>query len=153
MNIIKSITTTDDVTLISLQDSPSDASLITSIFQKIADSGIDVDMISQTPPKSNLSDLSFTVSDEDLKKILDVISSLREVHPELKISCRSGNCKISVFGEAMRGCPGVALRVFSAVNKANADINMITTSEVDISILVAKHDATNVVDCILKEFE
>ena len=50
MNGIQSITLKDDVTLISLQDSPADIALVSRIFQMISDAGIDVDMISQTPP-------------------------------------------------------------------------------------------------------
>ena len=54
MNGIQSITLKDDVTLISLQDSPADIALVSRIFQMISDAGIDVDMISQTPPHLSL---------------------------------------------------------------------------------------------------
>lgn len=64
----------------------------------------------------------------------------------------SGNCKISIFGEEMRGTPGVAAKVFSAVSKVKADIRMITTSEVDISLLVVKADADMTVDAIREIF-
>ena len=153
MNTIQSITVVEDVTLISLQDSPADITLISKIFDMISKSGIDVDMISQTPPHSNMPDLSFTISDDDLGKILEISAKLRELNPDLKLSVRSGNCKISVFGEGMRGCPGVAVRVFKAVADAKADISMITTSEVDISILVAKADFEATLDSVTKAFE
>lgn len=153
MNTIKSITVVEDVTLISLQESPADINLISEIFNMIAENGIDVDMISQTPAHRNIPDLSFTISDDDLGKILDISAKLRELNPDLKLSIRSGNCKISVFGEAMRGCPGVAVKVFNAVADAKADIAMITTSEVDISILVAKSDFENTLEKITKAFE
>ena len=68
MNIIQSITVVEDVTLISLQDSPADINLISKIFEMISNAGIDVDMISQTPPHRNMPDLSFTVSGGDLCK-------------------------------------------------------------------------------------
>ena len=152
MNIIKNITVIEDVTLISLQDSPSDSELLTNIFQMIYDRGVDVDMISQTPTQNNITDLSFTVSDDSLGKVLEVSSAIKEEHPDVKMSVRSGNCKISVFGEEMKGCPGVALRVFKAIDKAGADVNMITTSEVDISVLVGSHDVDNVIKNIREEF-
>ena len=152
MNTIQSITVVEDVTLISLQDSPADINLISKIFEMISNAGIDVDMISQTPPHRNMPDLSFTVSGEDMGKILEISAKLRELNPDLKLSIRNGNCKISIFGEAMRGCPGVASKAFQAVAEAKADVSMITTSEVDISILVAKEDLENTLEALQKAF-
>jgi len=140
MSIIESINIVEDVTLVSLKESPADIELISKIFQMISDAGIDVDMISQTPHHSKMPDLSFTISDDDFAKILEIMAKLRELNPDLKLTIQNGNCKISVFGEAMKGTPGVAVKVFNALNKANADIIMITTSEVDISMLIPKHD-------------
>lgn len=153
MTAVQSITFVEDVTLISLQDSPADIQLISKIFEMISDAGVDVDMISQTPPHSGMPDLSFTVSGEDMGKILEISSKLRELNPALKLSISNGNCKISIFGEAMRGCPGVAGKVFKAAAEANADIRMITTSEVDISILVAKADFENTLSAVTAAFE
>ena len=152
MNEIQSITLKDDVTLISLQDSPADIALVSQIFQMISDAGIDVDMISQTPSHGSIPSRSFTVSGEDFGKVLGISTKLRELNPELKLNVSSGNCKISIFGDAMRGTPGVAAKVFSAVSKVNADIRMITTSEVDISLLVVKADADVTVDAIREIF-
>ncbi len=115
-----------------------DIKLIAGIFQRYQDAGIDVDMISQAPPNGQHSSLSFTVNDDDFGRILEIAAELRTLNPELKISVSSGNCKISVFGDAKKGTPGVASKVFTAVAKANADIRMITTSEVDISCLLLK---------------
>ena len=152
MQPIQSITVVEDVTLISLQDSPADINLISDIFKKISEAGIDVDMISQTPPHSNMPDLCFTVSGDDMGKILEISSQLRALNPGLKLSISNGHCKVSVFGEAMRGCPGVASKVFAAIAEARADISMITTSEVDISVLVAKADLENTLDALHKMF-
>ncbi|MEG0545903.1 MAG: hypothetical protein RR552_01820 [Oscillospiraceae bacterium] len=151
--MIKSITVTNDVTLISLEDSPADINLIADIFDMIAKAHIDVDMISQTPVHSNAQNLSFTVSDDDLGKILETSACLRKLNPDLKLSVSSGNCKISLFSEDMRGCPGIAVKVFKAASQVNADIRMITTSEVDISILVSKADFEDTLSKINEIFE
>ena len=84
--------------------------------------------------------------------MLGISAKLRELNPELKLNVSSGNCKISIFGEEMRGTPGVAAKVFSAVSKVKADIRMITTSEVDISLLVVKADADMTVVAIREIF-
>ena len=152
MNTVQSITVVEDVTLISLQDSPADITLISKIFEMISGAGIDVDMISQTPPHRNMPDLSLTISGEDMGKVLEISAKLRELNPDLKLSISNGHCKISVFGEGMRGCPGVACKVFNAMANAKADISMITTSEVDISVLVAKADLENTLEELHKVF-
>ena len=95
---------------------------------------------------------SFTVGDDDFGKILEIVTELRHLNPELKINVSSGNCKISLFGESMRGKPGVAAKVFAAAASVNSDIRMITTSETDISILVVKVDVENAVSAINKVF-
>lgn len=139
MKTIQSITVVEDVTLISLQDSPADIAIIDKIFSMISDAKIDVDMISQTPHGRSAS-LSFTVKGDDFGKILEIAASMREINPDLKLNVSSGNCKISVFGEEMRGLPGVAAKVFHALAQTHTDIRMVTTSEVDISLLVPKAD-------------
>ena len=153
MKIIEKITVTEDITLISLNDSPADIKLIAEIFNMTAQAGIDVDMISQTPPSGLHSSLSFTVSDEDFGKVLETASELRRLNPDLKIGVCSGNSKIALLGESMRGQAGIAAKVFSAVASANTDIRMITTSETDISLLVVKADVENALNSIKKVIE
>ncbi len=153
MKTIEKITLSEDVTLISLNDSPADIKLIAEIFNMTAQAGIDVDMISQTPPSGLHSSLSFTVNDEDFGKVLETVDELRHLNPELKISVSSGNAKIALLGESMRNQPGIAAKVFGAVASVNTDIRMITTSETDISLLVAKVDVENAVAAIKKVFD
>ena len=143
------INVVEDVTLISLLESPADITMISRVFEKIAQAGIDVDMISQSPHGKN-STLSFTVSGEDFGRILEISSKMRELNPNLKFSVSSGNCKISVFSEAMRGCPGYSAKIFSALSKEETDIRMITTSEVDISLLITESDKDNALEAIRK---
>ena len=147
MKTIQNISVVEDVTLVSLNDSPADMNTISKIFDMISTNNIDVDMISQTPPH-----LSFTVSGDDLGKILELSAKIRDLYPDVKLSVSNGNCKISVFGEAMKGQPGVAAKVFAAAAKANTDIIMITTSEVDISMLVPQSDLTATLESIKGAF-
>ena len=153
MKFIDSINVKEDVTLISLSDSPADINLIADIFDNIAKAGIDVDMISQFPPNGTHSGLSFTVNDDDFGGILEIASKLRGAKPEIKISVSSGNCKISIFGANMNGQPGVASKVFAAAASVGCDIRMITTSETDISLLVVKPDVDATVNAIKHVFE
>ena len=142
------ISVKEDVTLISFHDSPANMDMISLIFRRIAQAGIDVDMISQTPPNGQHSSLSFTVDDGDFGGILQISEELREINPDLKISVSSGNCKISVMDPEMNGLPGYAAKVFSAASKVHTDIRMITTSESDISLLVVKADLQSALQAI-----
>ncbi len=152
MKLVDNIFITEDVTLFSLCDSPADISQMAKIFKLIAEAGIDVDMISQFPLSGANSGFSFTVSDNDFVPVLSIASQLRVIYPKTKISVSSGNCKITVSGEAMRGTPGVSARVFKAAASVNADVRMVTTSEIEIAMLIVKSDATSVVEAITKEF-
>ena len=67
----------------------------------------------------------------------------------IKTIVSSGNCKISVYDQAMKNTPGIAAKVFAAAAKIETDIRIITTSEVDISLLVTAADF----DQTLKEIE
>jgi aspartokinase len=122
------------------------------VFKMIADAGIDVDMISQFPASGSSSGFSFTVSDNDFIPVLAIASKLREINPKTKISVSSGNCKLTVSGEEMRGTPGVSATVFKAVSSVDADVRMITTSESEIAMHVVKSDVDAVIEAIKKEF-
>ncbi len=142
------VTVREDITLISLLDSPADIDVISEVFDRIAEAGIDVDMISQTPPNGQHSSLSFTVGGDDFGGILRVAADLREKNPDIKISVSSGNCKISVFSEDMNGTPGIAAKIFKAAASVNSDIRMVTTSECDLSLLIVKADLENTLTAI-----
>ncbi len=133
------ISTSNDITLVTLQKCPSDITFISDIFQKIASFDVIVDMISLAPTHGAFTSVSFTISDNDLGKILSFTSDLHD-NSNIKTIVSSGNCKISVYDQGMKDLPGVAADVFSAAAKANTDIRIITTSEVDISLLVTAAD-------------
>ena len=140
MSTITKITTCDDVALITLRNSPADMKFIAKVFKMISQRGINVDMISQTAPLGGRINLSFTVSGNDIGNILELFAVLRADNPELKSDISSGNCKISIYGEDMRSIPGVAAGTFDIIANLSADVRLVTTSEIDISILVPKSD-------------
>ncbi len=141
------ISTSNDITLVTLQNCPSDIVFIADVFQKIASFDVIVDMISLAPTHGAFTSVSFTISDNDLGKILAFTSDLHD-NSNIKTIVSSGNCKISVYDQGMKDLPGVAADVFSAAAKANTDIRIITTSEVDISLLVTAADFNETLNAI-----
>ncbi|CDZ24204.1 amino acid-binding ACT protein [[Clostridium] cellulosi] len=153
MGTVTKISTLEDVALITLRNSPADIKFIAGVFKMIAGRGVNVDMISQTAPQGGRISLSFTVSGDDLGNILELFAVLRNNNPELKSDISSGNCKISIYGDEMRSIPGVAAEAFDAIAKLGVDVRLITTSEVDISILVPKADFETAYEGLLKAFD
>lgn len=144
------ITVSDSITLVTLQNAPADMDLIATIFEKIADKNVDVNMISLSPVQSSTTSVSFTIDDEDLITILSFTSGLKD--KKIKPIVSSGNSIISILDNDMENNPGIAARVLRAVANANTDIRIVTTSEVQISLLVtdAAFDKTYsaISDCI-----
>lgn len=153
MNIIENIYVTEGVTLITINNSPSDIRFISEVFELISAQNIDVDMISGSPQTGALSSLSFTISDESFGALLPLTTKFRDTWPSITINVSGGNSKISISGKEMRGLPGVASKVFKAASEVNSDIRLITTSEIDISILVTQADLERTVDKITEAFD
>ena len=134
-NGITQITYADDITLITLSSLPCDSKAVADVLTAMSDSGVNVDMISQTAPQGGTIRLSFTLSDEALGTALSVLSKLPAVKPEIL----PGNCKIALYDANMVNTPGVAANVFTLLANAGVQVILVTTSEVDISILVSAH--------------
>lgn len=133
------ITTQNNVTLVTMEGFPANVSYLSEIFASIAAYHLNIDMISMAPTHGAVTALSFTISDDDLVDILSFTAELKKT-AKMDVIVSSVNSKISVYDEAMRNTPGVAARVFAAIADTNADIRLITTSEVEIALLVSESD-------------
>lgn len=143
------ISTTDNITLVTLQGFPASADSIAKIFDAISDYKINIDMISMAPTHGAYTGLSFTISDNDLIDILSFISDLKK-KTEVNVIVSSVNHKISVYDPVMKNTPGIAAKVFNAIRDTDADIRLITTSEVEISLLVTEADYDTVYGAIVR---
>lgn len=94
--------------------------------------------------------ISFTIDDEDLGKILKFTSALYDNH-DIKTIVSSGNYKIAVHDERMKNTPGVAAKVLQAAAEVNTDIRLISTSDVEISMLVTAADFEQTLESIEKQ--
>ncbi|HHZ06122.1 MAG TPA: hypothetical protein GX401_04970 [Clostridiales bacterium] len=128
------ISVSDSITLVTLQNAPADMDFIATIFEKIAEKSVDVNMVSLSPVQGATTSVSFTINDDDLITILSYTSSLKS--SKIKPIVSSGNSIISIFDENMEDTPGIAAKILRAVAGVNTDIRIVTTSEVQISLLV-----------------
>ena len=146
--IMKKIGYIEDVALVTVKDCPSDIGFFSSLLFAVAQKGVDVDMISQTPPSGGKVDLFFTVYDSDVPSLLSAFSSVTGKYPFVKMSINGNNCKVTVFDEEMIGRPGYAADVFDKASKAGVDIRLIATSESDISMLIVNDGLYPLLDAL-----
>lgn len=152
MNGVSRITTSDDIALITIRNETNNPVLIGKIFSEFSGEGIVIDMISQTVPQGSTMDISFTTDSAQVVKVLTVISRIRDHYKQLKIMVSTGNCKIQLYGEEMRGMTGVAAEAIGALLSENIDIVMITTSEIDISFIVSPAGYLHAVSVLERAF-
>ncbi|MFZ5834802.1 MAG: aspartate kinase [Pseudomonadota bacterium] len=123
------------ITLLRVADKPGVAA---SIFGPLADANINVDMIVQNVSEDGAStDMTFTVGRADLDRAVKVISGLQQ-HLNYRQLLNDANVvKVSVIGVGMRSHAGVATRMFTALAEKGINIQVISTSEIKISVLIA----------------
>jgi aspartate kinase len=137
------------VTLTGLRDEPGVAG---RVFGALADANVNVDMIIQNEPVSNDSkaDLSFTVANEDLEAATDVLGPLA-VGEGIETDPQVG--KVSIVGAGMRSHPGVAAKVFKTLGENGINIEMISTSPIKISCVIAAEQVPDAVRAIHEAFD
>ena len=124
------------VTITGVGDHPGSAS---KIFGPVSAANVIIDMIVQNVSKTGITDISFTLHKADLAK---AEAALKPVLPELgenaKMEAEDGIAKLSVVGIGMRSHAGVAAEMFATLSKAGVNIQMISTSEIKITVTVAE---------------
>lgn len=123
------------VTLVGVPDRPGVAG---AIFGSLADSAVNVDMIVQNVSQDgNATDLTFTVGSSDLDRAHQVLDGLKAELGYNDIVSDPGVCKISVVGVGMRSQPGVAKTMFQTLAEKGINIQVISTSEIKVSVLIS----------------
>ena len=135
--VVTGISSSDEeakITLIGIQDTPGVAS---KIFNPLAEANVNVDMIVQNiTDDGKLTSLTFTVSNSECKK---AVSALKQSKIKFgKIHIDEMICKVSIIGVGMKSHVGVAKTMFESLAKENINIQVISTSEIRISVLISK---------------
>lgn len=106
------------------------------IFHTLAKNNINVDIILQSVGREGTKDISFTVSQEDLKPALAILEGYQEPMTIREIKWEDTVAKISIVGAGMMSNPGVAAKLFESLYNNGININMISTSEIRITVLI-----------------
>ena len=150
--LIKGVARDNDVARISVVGVPDSPGVAFRLFSTLASKKIDVDIILQSIGRTGSKDISFTVSKGNLEEAVKVVNSLKDVLHFQSVECSEDISKVSVVGAGMQSNPGVAAKMFEALMDANINIQMISTSEIKISVLIDSKDSTRAVAAIHDAF-
>ena len=138
------------ITLVGVRDKPGVAA---SIFKPLSKNSINVDMVVQNiSANGKETDLTFTIKNEDLNKTKKIIKENRSINFR-KLLFKKGVSKISIIGVGMITTPGVTFRMFQALANNRINIQVISTSEIKISVLVDKKNTKKALNALHKEFK
>jgi aspartate kinase len=151
--IITGITSTHNdakVSLVGVKDKPGVAA---SIFKPLSKKSINVDMVVQNiSANGKETDLTFTIKSEDLNKTKKIIKENKNINFR-RLLFEKGVSKISIIGVGMITTPGVTFRMFQALANKKINIQVISTSEIKISVLVDKKNTKKALEALHKEFK
>ena len=151
--IISGITCTSDDSKIILRDVPDTPGIAAKILSPISEAGIEIDVIVQNVGSDRLTDFTFTVKRDQSEMAVDILKTLVESLGGGEIELVKEISKVSVVGVGMKSHAGVAARMFKALADKKINIDMISTSEIKISVVVSKEKAEEAVIALHDEFE
>ncbi|MCD7734931.1 MAG: aspartate kinase [Clostridiales bacterium] len=122
------------------------------VFSLLAREKINVDIILQSIGREDTKDISFTVARSDLERAREILERHAPALGFDRIEVNDHCAKVSIVGAGMINSPGVAATMFEALYDAGININMISTSEIKVSVLVEERDADYAVQVIHNQF-
>ena len=143
-------TSTAKVTLRTVPDTPGVAA---KLFGGLADAGIAVDTIVQNQSIDGVTDISFTVPRDQLAKTRSLIESTAETIGSSAVEIDERVAKVSIVGAGMRSHLGVPAEMFAVLGDAGINIDMITTSAIRVSCLIAEDDVVRAVQLLHDAFD
>ena len=149
---VSSVAKDKDSARIALVGGPNEVGTSFKVFSLLAQNHINVDIILQGIGHEEGKDICFTVAEGDLKKAAELLESHKAELRFARLETNADIAKVSVVGSGMINNPGVAAKLFEALYDAHININMISTSEIKISVLVDKKDADRAVQAVHDKF-
>ena len=138
------------ITIAGVPDKPG---IAVKIFSALAANQINIDMIVQNVSAAGITDISFTLNKDELSKARRTVEPVVKEVGATGLLAQEGIAKISVVGIGMRSHGGVAASMFEALAEAGVNIQMISTSEIKISVTVNENQAAQGVQAVHKKFQ
>ena len=151
-NRVRGIAHNKNVAKITVLGVPDRPGISATLFEPLAEKGINIDTIVQNVSVERITDLTFTVAREDLEAAMEIVEPVAQ-------DMGAGGCisnaylgNVSIVGTGMQHNPGYAARMFRALYEANVNIEMITTSEIRITCIVAEDSVEDAVRALHATF-
>jgi aspartate kinase len=151
--LVSGIAFSRDEAIISLAGVPRQAGIEGRILSKISEAHIEIDMIAQNVNYHTHGDFTFTVHRREFPKALKIVEDLAQEIGNISIKTNAKVAKLSLVGVGMRSQAGVASTMFTALGDAGITIQMITTSEIKISVIVDETQLEPGVKAVHQAFE
>ncbi len=151
--LIKGVARDNNVCRVSVIGLPDKPGIAFRIFALMAKKNINVDIILQSIGRENTKDISFTCPCEQMDTALEVLNGELESLGAEKVEVNDNVSKVSIVGAGMQSNPGVAATMFEALFDAGINIQMISTSEIKISVLIDRKDSERAMNVIHDAFE
>jgi aspartate kinase len=152
-NRVRGIAHDMDVAKITVAGVPDRPGIAAAIFTPLARAGISVDTIVQNASANNITDLTFTIVKKDLTRAMEIIGPVaREIGARECLS-DSKLGKVSIIGTGMQNNPGYAAKMFQTLYTQDINIQLITTSEIRITCIIAEEKVKEAVKALHKAFE
>ena len=151
--LVRGVARDNDVARIAIVGVPDVPGIAFKIFSMLAQKNINVDIILQSIGRGNKKDISFTVSIGNMKDTITLINENIEMIGAEDVIYDENVSKVSIVGAGMATNPGVAAKMFEALYEAGINIQMISTSEIKVSVLIERKDAENAVNVIHNAFK
>ena len=139
--LIRGVTRDNNVARIAVVGLPDQPGIAFRIFSLLSKQNINVDIILQSIGRDNSKDISFTVSEDNMDQAVSILKENLTSLGAQRIEVNDNVCKLSVVGTGMQTNAGVATKMFEALYEAGININMISTSEIKISVLIDEQDS------------
>jgi aspartate kinase len=150
--VIRGISVDRNQAKLTIDDVRDEPGIAGRIFSVIASGNIVVDMIVQSVSKHGTTDISFTIHENDLDSATKLLTPVVKEVQAAGLITKSGVAKLSVVGIGMRSHSGVAARLFDCLGKGGINIQLISTSEIKIAVVIDGQDADRAAQLTHEEF-
>ena len=137
------------ISVMGVKDEPG---IAFKLFNVLAKNNINVDIILQSIGRDNTKDISFTVDEDAADEAIELILENKNRITLKSVNCKKDVAKVSIVGAGMVSNPGVASKMFEALYNVGVNINMISTSEIRITVLVEEKDGEKAMNAIHDAF-
>lgn len=150
--LISGVAKDKDIARISIIGLPDRPGLAFKVFSKVSAANINVDIILQSVGRDGTKDIAFTVAQDKAEEATKILEEYLNPLGVKEIKADTHVAKISIVGAGMESHAGVATKMFEALFDAQINIQMISTSEIKVSVLIDEQDADNAVKAIHEKF-